>query len=72
VGIYDQMVKDYGLELITTGIAPGEHVLQADSRGRLRLGRSGDRTLFGIPDPARAGSLRDGLGRMILPVRGSR
>jgi arabinogalactan endo-1,4-beta-galactosidase len=69
VGIYDQMVKDYGLDLIpTTSIAPKENILKADSRGRLRMYRAGEGALFGIPDPAREGVLRDGLGRMILPA----
>jgi arabinogalactan endo-1,4-beta-galactosidase len=68
--IYDQMVKDYGLELITVGISPEESVLKADSRGRLRLFNPRDGMLFRSPDPARKGLLIDGLGRTLLPAGG--
>ncbi|MEO6095681.1 MAG: glycosyl hydrolase 53 family protein, partial [Fibrobacteria bacterium] len=68
--IYDKMVEDYGIKLIPTGIAPKETILKADSHGRLRAYRAGDGALFGIPDPANAGVLRDGLGR-ILPGVGN-
>jgi arabinogalactan endo-1,4-beta-galactosidase len=65
--IYDQMVKDYGLAAIPIGIAPRQNILRADSRGRMRLYRGADGVLFGIPDPAHAGMLRDGLGHFIAP-----
>lgn len=68
VGIYDQMVKDYGLQLIPTGIAPREGVLKADTRGRLRLFGAADGMLFRSPDLVRKGLASDGLGRL-LPVR---
>jgi hypothetical protein len=65
--IYDQMVKDYGLDKIVTGIAARQDVLKADPQGRLRMYRASQASLIGIPDPARTGALRDGLGRMLLP-----
>lgn len=65
VAIYDKMVEDFGLELITTGIAPGEAVLKADSRGRLRMSGRDGKMLFAIPDPARKGWVGDGLGRLL-------
>ena len=67
--IYDQMVKDYGLDgLSVTGIDSKEAILKADSRGRLQMYRAGKGSLFGIPDPGHNGMIRDGLGRL-LPVR---
>lgn len=68
VTIYDQMVKDYGLELITTGISPKETILKADSRGHLRMLSATDRMLFRNPDPSRKALVSDGLGRL-LPVQ---
>ncbi len=70
--IYDQMVKDYGLdELPATAIVPKQDILKADSRGRMRMSRAGGGSLLGTPDPSRAGALRDGLGRA-LPVMSGR
>jgi arabinogalactan endo-1,4-beta-galactosidase len=68
VTVYDQMVKDYGLELIPTGIAPKGNILKADSRGSLRMFNPADGMLFRNPDPARKGLLIDGMGRF-QPVR---
>ena len=67
VSIYDQMVKDYGLQLVPTGTARNEPVLKADSRGRLRVFNAAEGKLFRNPDPARKGLLSDGLGRL-LPI----
>jgi arabinogalactan endo-1,4-beta-galactosidase len=67
--LYDKIVEDYGLKLIPSGISSKENILKADSHGRLRMFRAGEGALFGIPDPANAGVLRDGLGR-ILPSMG--
>lgn len=62
--IYDQMVKDYGLDLIATGIGPRQDILKADARGQVRTYRAGQGFLFGVPDPGHNGDIRDGLGRI--------
>ena len=59
------MVKDYGLETITTGIAAEENVLKADSRGRLRMFGPNEGMLFGNPALSRRGLASDGLGRLL-------